>query len=97
MAEIQDCYSTAFFLGTFYCPHFEGVPDSGTFRTNFKNLAERQHIKTLQIEPERGIIFDRNGEKLAASTMVSSVFADPAKISNSSEVAELLAPILNIR
>ncbi|HET6460363.1 MAG TPA: penicillin-binding transpeptidase domain-containing protein [Syntrophales bacterium] len=61
-----------------------------------KNLAERQHIKTLQIEPERGIIFDRNGEKLAASTMVSSVFADPAKISNSSEVAELLAPILNI-
>ncbi|MGZ3592976.1 MAG: penicillin-binding protein, partial [Syntrophales bacterium] len=61
-----------------------------------KTLAERQHIKTLQIEPERGIIFDRNGEKLAASTMVSSVFADPSKISNSAEVAELLAPIINI-
>lgn len=61
-----------------------------------KTLAERQHIKTLQIEPERGIIFDRNGEKLAASTMVSSVFADPSKINNSAEVAEVLAPILNI-
>ncbi len=61
-----------------------------------KNLAERQHIKTLQIEPERGIIFDRNGEKLAASTMVSSVFADPSKINNSSEVAQTLAPILNM-
>lgn len=61
-----------------------------------KDLAERQHIKTLQVEPERGIIFDRNGEKLAASTMVSSVCADPSKITNPAEVAEKVAPVLNI-
>ncbi len=61
-----------------------------------KTLAERQHIKTLQIEPERGIIFDRNGEKLAASTMANSVYADPSKISNPADVAQKLAPILNI-
>lgn len=61
-----------------------------------KNLAERQHIKTLQIEPERGIIFDRNGEKLAASTMANSVYADPSKISDPTDVAQKLAPILNI-
>jgi len=61
-----------------------------------KTLAERQHIKTLQIEPERGIIFDRNGEKLAASTMANSVYADPSKISDPTDVAQKLAPILNI-
>ncbi len=61
-----------------------------------KTLAERQHIKTLQIEPERGIIFDRNGEKLAASTMANSVYADPSKISDPTDVAKKLAPILNI-
>ncbi len=61
-----------------------------------KTLAEKQHIKTLQIEPERGIIFDRNGEKLAASVMAHSVYADPSKISNPMEVANKVAPILNI-
>ena len=61
-----------------------------------KTLAEKQHIKTLQIEPERGIIFDRNGEKLAASMMAHSVYADPSKISGPAEVADKIAPILNI-
>jgi cell division protein FtsI (penicillin-binding protein 3) len=61
-----------------------------------KTLADKQHVKTLQIEPERGIIFDRNGEKLAASIMANSVYADPAKISDPTEVADKIAPILNI-
>jgi len=61
-----------------------------------KSLAEKQHIKTLQIEPERGIIFDRNGEKLAASSMAHSVYADPSKISAPAKVADKVAPILNI-
>lgn len=61
-----------------------------------KSLAEKQHIKTLQIEPERGIIFDRNGEKLAASVMASSVYADPSKIIDPAGVAENIAPILDI-
>ena len=61
-----------------------------------KTLAEKQHIKTLQIEPERGIIFDRNGEKLAASMMAHSVYADPSKINDPAEVADKVAPILNI-
>lgn len=61
-----------------------------------KTLAERQHIKTLQIDPERGIIFDRNGEKLAASNMVHSVYADPSKISDPTAVVQKLVPILKI-
>ncbi|MCK7471534.1 MAG: hypothetical protein MZU95_12750 [Desulfomicrobium escambiense] len=32
------------------------------------------------MQPERGVIFDRNGEKLAVSIMADSVFADPSKL-----------------
>jgi cell division protein FtsI (penicillin-binding protein 3) len=63
-------------------------------RDNLKTLAERQHIKTLQVEPERGIIFDRNGEKLAVSVLADSVCADPSKITNLPEAAEKIASIL---
>ena len=59
-----------------------------------KALAQKQHTQTLLLQPERGIIFDRNGEKMAATIMVDSVCADPSKIDNPGEVAGRLAAIL---
>ena len=59
-----------------------------------KALAEKQHTQTLQLQPDRGIIFDRNGEKMAATIMADSVCADPSKIDNPGEVAGHLAAIL---
>jgi cell division protein FtsI (penicillin-binding protein 3) len=59
-----------------------------------KALAQKQHTQTLQLQPERGIIFDRNGEKMAATIMTDSVCADPSKINNPGEVAGRLAAIL---
>jgi cell division protein FtsI (penicillin-binding protein 3) len=59
----------------------------------YKNLAEKQHKKALQLHPERGLIFDRNGEKLAASILADSVFADPSKIENVNETAAQLAAV----
>ena len=32
---------------------------------DLKALAQKQHTQTLTLQPERGVIFDRNGEKLA--------------------------------
>ena len=61
-----------------------------------KNIASRQHTKTLQIQPERGIIFDRNGEKLAASILTDSVCADPSKIRNPKEAVERIAAIIDL-
>lgn len=61
-----------------------------------KNIASRQHTKTLQIQPERGIIFDRNGEKLAASVLTDSVCADPSKIRNPKDAAEKIAPVIKV-
>ena len=36
----------------------------------------------MQLQPERGVIYDRNGEKLAVSIMADSVCADPSKIAD---------------
>lgn len=61
-----------------------------------QELAARQHFKTLQVPSERGVVFDRNGEKLAVSVMADSVCADPAKIAEPAAVSERLAPHLGI-
>ena len=60
-----------------------------------KTLAEKQHIVTSPLPPERGIIFDRMGEKLAVSVMADSVCADPSKLRNPNEVAGGIASLLH--
>jgi cell division protein FtsI (penicillin-binding protein 3) len=61
-----------------------------------KNLAQRQHTTVLQLPPERGVIYDRNGEKLAISIMANSVCADPSKIADPVRAAGQVAGILNV-
>ncbi|MBN1471077.1 MAG: transpeptidase family protein [Syntrophaceae bacterium] len=61
-----------------------------------KKLATRQHTTTLQLQAERGIIFDRNGEKLAISIMADSVCADPSKIIDPAATSRKIAEILNL-
>jgi cell division protein FtsI (penicillin-binding protein 3) len=52
--------------------------------------------RTLMLPPERGLIFDRNGEKIAASLQVDSVCADPSKMARPADVAEKITSILDI-
>ena len=61
-----------------------------------KKLATRQHTSVLQLQPERGIIYDRNGEKLAVSIMANSVCADPSKIVDPVKTSRQIAEILNL-
>ncbi len=61
-----------------------------------KKLAVRQHITTLPIHSERGMIYDRNGEKLAMSVLADSVCADPTRISDPARVSREIASILNM-
>ena len=63
---------------------------------SLKVRADRQHTTTLRSESERGIVFDRNGEKLAASIMADSVCADPSKVVNLEETARKIASILDL-
>jgi len=61
-----------------------------------QKIANKQHNKVLLIPPERGIIIDRNGEKLAASLTAESIFADPSKIADPKETAEKISSLLQI-
>ena len=61
-----------------------------------QTLARKQHTKVLLLQPERGVIFDRNGTKLAASLLAGSVFADPSKINDPRGTAEKISTLLNI-
>ena len=63
---------------------------------NLKTLAARQHAASLQMQPDRGIIYDRNGEKLAISVMADSVCADPSKVTNAAVASAKIAKILNM-
>lgn len=62
-----------------------------------KAQANRQYISVMQRHPERGLILDRNGEKLAASIMVDSVCANPQKIKNPVEASSKLSSVLNVK
>jgi len=61
-----------------------------------KTLAHKQHTTTLQLQPERGVIYDRNGEKLAASILADSVCADPSKIADPVRTARQISEILHL-
>jgi cell division protein FtsI (penicillin-binding protein 3) len=63
---------------------------------SLKTLAAKQHTQSLQLQPDRGIIYDRNGEKLAATIMADSVCADPSKINNPEAAAGSLASVLGM-
>lgn len=53
--------------------------------------ALEQWTKSIDIKSNRGIIYDRNGKKLAISTTAYTVWATPAEIKDKEETAEILA------
>lgn len=61
-----------------------------------KKIANRQHTTVLQLQAERGIIYDRNGEKLAISIMADSVCADPSKIIDPEKTSRQIANMLGL-
>lgn len=62
----------------------------------FEQRAQKQQQRTIDISPRRGIIYDRNGQPLAMSVNVDSVFAVPSEIPDQVTAAKLLGRILDI-
>jgi len=50
--------------------------------TKWQTLAARQHKKKITLTPQRGAIFDRNGEALAVSLVANSVYVNPTELRN---------------
>ncbi len=63
---------------------------------DLSDQAESQWTRELSVAPKRGSILDRNGEVLATSATVESVLLYPKDIQDPGEIANLLAPILEM-
>jgi cell division protein FtsI (penicillin-binding protein 3) len=62
----------------------------------FEERAQRQYQRIVQLPPQRGTIYDRNGEELALSTAVDSIFAEPHRVEDAAATARALATILKL-
>jgi cell division protein FtsI (penicillin-binding protein 3) len=58
--------------------------------------ARNQQLGTIEMEPSRGQLLDREGRELARSIDTESFFADPGEIENPNEAAERIASLLNL-
>ncbi len=59
----------------------------------FRGLAAQQQLRTVELAPPRGTVFDARGRKLAVSLNVESVYATPAEVDDPAAAAAALAPL----
>ena len=59
------------------------------------NQADARHVRSAVLSAHRGTITDRNGEPLAVSTPVDSVWVDPGDLLKAPEYIPVLAKLLN--
>ena len=57
--------------------------------------AKRQQLRTFEVAPRRGVLYDRNLHELAMTVLVDSIYADPAEIDDKKSAAETLAAIVH--
>src|SRR5438270_4821084 len=63
---------------------------------HYRELADRQHVRTLEIAAPRGVILDARARPLAVSTDADSVYADPREVKDVAGSAERLARALGL-
>src|SRR5712692_6960981 len=59
-------------------------------------LAQQQQQRVVEIQADRGAIFDRNGQPLAKSQPSESICVNPQKITNTAVAADLLSGVLDM-
>ena len=65
-------------------------------REFLQGQANARHLRVVQVPAHRGMITDRNGEPLAISTPVQSVWVNPGEMSSSSGDLARLAQLLEL-
>ncbi|KAA6186629.1 penicillin-binding protein 2 [Thiohalocapsa marina] len=61
-----------------------------------KNEGEKRFLREREIAARRGMVTDRNGEPLAISTSMSTVWADPQRLAGHMEAVPSLAAALEV-
>jgi len=62
----------------------------------FRERAERQQQRVVELHPPRGAIFDARGRELAVSVEVESAFAVPRQVTDPAATARALARVLGL-
>lgn len=62
----------------------------------FEKRAQRQYQRIVQLPRQRGTIYDRNGQELALSTAVDSVYIEPHRVEDVAGTAKALAKTLSL-
>ncbi len=71
--------------------------DLQVFNQDFlQNQGDARHLRVVTLAAHRGMILDRNGEPLAVSTPVDSVWANPQELATAREYWSALAKILDL-
>ena len=63
-------------------------------RDFLRHQGEARHLRTISVAAHRGMVTDRNGEPLAISTPVESVWANPAELLMNQDELPRLAEVL---
>ncbi len=61
----------------------------------FEEKAQKQQLRTFEVAPRRGILYDRNLRELAMTVQVDSIYADPAEIEDKKSAARALSEIVH--
>ena len=60
-------------------------------RSFYKKQGDVRQIRTLPLAAHRGMLLDRNGEPLAVSSPIDSIWADPRELSKYDDKIDLLS------
>jgi len=85
------CFTAAFLLIGVRAFHLQVLNQD-----DWQKRAERQHQKIIPLAPQRGTIYDRNGEELAVSLEVDSIYIEPTKVTEPTRAASALGQILSL-
>jgi len=58
---------------------------------------QQQHQRTVVVQPDRGVIVDRQGHPLAMNVDVASIYVNPSSLKDPQQTARALAPVLDMR
>ncbi len=62
----------------------------------WRKRADQQHQKVIPLAPQRGTIYDRDGQELAVSIETDSIYAEPGRVKDPAGAARQLAKALNL-
>ena len=62
---------------------------------DFVERAAKQQLRTFEVAPRRGVLYDRNLRELAMTILVPSIYADPTQIADKQAAARALAALVH--